>query len=78
MASQDLTESREVKELFNCWWVLMSLVLLFATAICVGGVSPPTLTDAVDAVQAQVANAMLATGDWATRGSTGFFSARNG
>jgi hypothetical protein len=78
MASQDLTGSGEAKELFNRRWFLPSFVLLFATTIRVGCVSPPSVMDAVDAVQAQVANAMLTTGDWATRGPTGFFSARNG
>ena len=42
-------------------------VLLFAAAIYLGCiVSPPSLMDDVDAVQAQIARNMLASGDWVT------------
>src|SRR5271165_2582613 len=42
-------------------------VLLFAAAVYLGCiVSPPSLMDDVDAVQAQIARNMLASGDWVT------------
>jgi len=41
--------------------------LLFAAAIYLGSVlSPPSLMDDVDAVQAQIARNMLVSGDWVT------------
>ena len=43
------------------------IVLLFAAAIYLGCiVSPPSLMDDVDAVQAQIARNMLSSGDWVT------------
>src|SRR5450631_4081606 len=46
---------------------LYLIVLLFAAAVYVGCmVSPPSLMDDVDAVQAQIARNMLASGDWVT------------
>jgi len=43
------------------------IVILFAAAIFLGGVtSPPSLMDDVDAAQAQVARTMLTSGDWVT------------
>ena len=43
------------------------VVALIAAAIYVGCmVSPPRLMDDVDAVQAQIARTMLASGDWVT------------
>ena len=43
------------------------LVLLFAAVIYMGGIlSPPSLMDDVDGVQAQVARTMLESGDWVT------------
>ena len=45
----------------------LSAVLLVASAVYVGCiVSPPSLMDDVDAVQAQIARNMLSTGDWTT------------
>jgi 4-amino-4-deoxy-L-arabinose transferase-like glycosyltransferase len=42
-------------------------VLLFAAAVYLGcSLSPPSLMDDVDAVQAQIARNMLASGDWVT------------
>jgi len=44
-----------------------SIVVLFAAAIFLGCiVSPPSLSDDVDAVQAQIARNMLQSGDWVT------------
>jgi 4-amino-4-deoxy-L-arabinose transferase-like glycosyltransferase len=43
------------------------VVLLFAAAVYLGCVlSPPSLMDDVDAVQAQIAHTMLTSGDWVT------------
>ena len=43
------------------------MVVLFAAAIYLGCiVSPPSLMDDVDAVQAQIARNMLDSGDWVT------------
>jgi 4-amino-4-deoxy-L-arabinose transferase-like glycosyltransferase len=48
-------------------WYLYLVVLLFAAAIYVGCiVSPPSLMDDVDSVQAQIARNMLVSGDWVT------------
>jgi 4-amino-4-deoxy-L-arabinose transferase-like glycosyltransferase len=67
MASQDLATFRGGSDLFCRRWFLLFLVLLFATAIYLGCVlSPPSLMDDVDAVQAQIARTMLASGDWVT------------
>ena len=42
-------------------------VILFATAVYIGCmISPPSLMDDVDAVQAQIARTMLTSGDWVT------------
>ena len=46
---------------------LLFLVVLFAAAIYLGCVvSPPSLMDDVDAVQAQISKTMLLSGDWVT------------
>jgi 4-amino-4-deoxy-L-arabinose transferase-like glycosyltransferase len=46
---------------------LLFLVVLFAAAVYLGCVvSPPSLQDDVDAVQAQIAKTMLLSGDWVT------------
>ena len=46
---------------------LLLAVILFAAAVYVGCmVSPPSLMDDVDAVQAQIARNMLTSGDWVT------------
>src|SRR5580700_8745160 len=48
-------------------WFFPLLVLLFASAVYIGcAVSPPSLMDDVDAVQAQIAKTMLTSGDWVT------------
>jgi 4-amino-4-deoxy-L-arabinose transferase-like glycosyltransferase len=67
MASQNLAPYGEMNHLFDRRWFLLLLVFLFAAAIYLGGVlSPPSLMDDVDAVQAQIARTMLASGDWVT------------
>jgi 4-amino-4-deoxy-L-arabinose transferase-like glycosyltransferase len=56
-----------MRVLFTRRWFLLSLVLVFATAIYLGcAISPPSLMDDVDAVQAQIAKTMLTSGDWVT------------
>jgi len=46
---------------------LYLIVALFAAVIYLGGIiSPPSLMDDVDAVQAQIARNMLSSGDWVT------------
>ena len=48
-------------------WLLCLIVILFAGAIYLGCIiSPPSLMDDVDAVQAQIARNMLTSGDWVT------------
>ncbi len=65
MAGQDLATLRT--DLFSRRWFLLFFVFLIATAIYVGCVvSPPSLMDDVDAVQAQIAKTMLTSGDWVT------------
>jgi 4-amino-4-deoxy-L-arabinose transferase-like glycosyltransferase len=49
------------------WGVPLAVVLLAAAAIYLTSViSPPSLMDDVDAVQAQIARNMLTSGDWVT------------
>src|SRR6202162_892073 len=65
MASQNSTTLSN--DLFSRRTFLLSLVFLIATAIYLGCViSPPSLMDDVDAVQAQIAKTMLTSGDWVT------------
>src|ERR1700691_2148038 len=46
---------------------LYTIVLLFASAVYLGCIiSPPSLMDDLDAVQAQIARNMLTSGDWTT------------
>ena len=46
---------------------LFLVVILFAAAVYLGCIlSPPSLMDDVDAVQAQIARNMLSSGDWVT------------
>src|SRR3982074_2045795 len=48
-------------------WVVYLIVFLISGAIYLGCiVSPPSLMDDVDAVQAQIARNMLTSGDWVT------------
>jgi 4-amino-4-deoxy-L-arabinose transferase-like glycosyltransferase len=56
-----------MNELFQRRWFLLLLVFLIAVAIYLGCViSPPSLMDDVDAVQAQIAKTILTSGDWVT------------
>jgi 4-amino-4-deoxy-L-arabinose transferase-like glycosyltransferase len=67
MASEDLNAARQSSGLFEQRWFLLLLVLLFGSAIYIACVvSPPSLMDDVDAVQAQIAKTMLTSGDWVT------------
>jgi 4-amino-4-deoxy-L-arabinose transferase-like glycosyltransferase len=75
MASQDLATLNDPRDeslsdahhLYRRRWFLLSLVCVIVTAIYLGCVlSPPSLMDDVDAVQAQIAKTILTTGDWVT------------
>src|SRR5467141_3522446 len=56
-------DSRDVRRRFRNELI----VILFAAAVFLGcAVSPPSLMDDVDAVQAQIARNMLQSGDWVT------------
>lgn len=67
MASNALVPDREPTGLFNRRWFLLLLVGLIASAIYLGCVvSPPSLMDDVDSVQAQIAKTMLTSSDWVT------------
>src|SRR5207237_4380347 len=51
----------------RCYGIEQLTVVLFAAIIFLGCiVSPPSLMDDVDAVQAQIARTMLESGDWVT------------
>jgi 4-amino-4-deoxy-L-arabinose transferase-like glycosyltransferase len=48
-------------------WSVYLIVVLFAAAVYLGcSISPPSLQDDVDAVQAQIAHNMITSGDWVT------------
>ena len=78
MASEDLATLSDLpdaatsgastpRRLYDRPWFLLSLVCVIVTAVYLGCVlSPPSLMDDVDAVQAQIAKTMLTTGDWVT------------
>src|ERR1700737_5246323 len=56
-------DSRDVRRRFR----YELIVILFAAAVFLGcSISPPSLMDDVDAVQAQIARNMLDSGDWVT------------
>jgi len=64
MASGDLDGGTVMR---GANWPLYVVVVLITAAIYFGCiVSPPSLQDDVDAVQAQIAKTMLVTGDWVT------------
>src|ERR1700689_1871926 len=61
-----------MSDLFHSRKFLLFLVVLFAAAIYLGCVvSPPSLMDDVDAVQAQISKTMLWRGEWVTAGLDG-------
>ena len=51
---------------YRSWSVYLALLLIAGSVYLSGIISPPSLQDDVDAVQAQIARNMLATGDWVT------------
>src|SRR4051794_30815351 len=56
------SQSEKRPNLYSYW-----LIALFAAVIYLGSIiSPPSLMDDVDAVQAQIARNMLESGDWVT------------
>ncbi|HET7212648.1 MAG TPA: glycosyltransferase family 39 protein [Terriglobia bacterium] len=67
MAYPDSTEIRTATGITRKGRYLYVIVLLFASIIFLGSIiSPPSLMDDVDAVQAQIARNMLDSGDWVT------------
>ena len=48
------------------WSVFLALLLIAASVYLSGIISPPSLSDDVDSVQAQIARNMIVTGDWVT------------
>ncbi len=48
------------------WGVYLAVILIAAAVYLACAVSPPSLQDDVDAVQAQIARNMIASGDWVT------------
>ncbi len=72
MERNALTADGETNRLFQRRWFLFLLVFLVVAAIYLGCVvSPPSLMDDVDAVQAVIARNMLTSGDWVTASSLG-------
>src|ERR1051326_7563332 len=67
MADPDNSDTRTASSIPRKGRYLYVIVLLFASVIFLGSIpSPPSLMDDVDAVQAQIARNMLASGDWVT------------
>ncbi len=67
MASEAPRGRGEMNDLLQRSWVVFALVAIVVGAIYLGCVvSPPSLMDDVDAVQAQIAKTMLTSGDWVT------------
>src|SRR5271166_6057196 len=46
------------------WSVYLALLLIAASVYLIGIISPPSLSDDVDSVQAQIARTMITTGDY--------------
>ena len=67
MAGEGSGVGREMNDLFERRWFVFAVVAAIVGAIYLGCVvSPPSLMDDVDAVQAQIAKTMLTSGDWVT------------
>jgi 4-amino-4-deoxy-L-arabinose transferase-like glycosyltransferase len=67
MASEGSRAGRKMNDLLERRWFVFVIVFLFVGAIYLGCVvSPPSLMDDVDAVQAQISKTMLTSGDWVT------------
>src|ERR1041384_3643098 len=67
MADPDNSDTRTASSIPRKGRYRYVIVLLFASVIFLGSIpSPPSLMDDVDAVQAQIARNMLASGDWVT------------
>src|SRR5690348_2900931 len=67
MENSSYTATRSNGKVFRRGSYLTLAVILFAAAVYLGCiVSPPSLMDDVDAVQAQIAHNMLQSGDWVT------------
>ena len=60
------TEARHADTTNRNWILYLTLLLISASIYLVGAISPPSLMDDVDSVQAQIARNMLSSGDWVT------------
>lgn len=64
---RDSSGRGQINSLLENRWLIFALVGIISGAIYLGCVvSPPSLMDDVDAVQAQIAKTMLTSGDWVT------------
>ncbi|HXY00984.1 MAG TPA: glycosyltransferase family 39 protein [Candidatus Limnocylindrales bacterium] len=67
MEGRDSSGRGQINSLLENRWLIFALVGIISGAIYLGCVvSPPSLMDDVDAVQAQIAKTMLTSGDWVT------------
>jgi len=67
MASEGSRAGRKMSDLLERSWFVFAIVSFVVGAIYLGCVvSPPSLMDDVDAVQAQISKTMLISGDWVT------------
>jgi len=62
----DLSHAEEPVAGRRSWHLYLAVILIAAAVYLVCIVSPPSLEDDVDAVQAQIARNMLTSGDWVT------------
>src|SRR3974390_1378782 len=65
-SSSDFLERALFRPERSNWRVYLAVVLVAAAVYLACAVSPPSLQDDVDAVQAQIARNMIASGDWVT------------
>ncbi len=67
MGSAGSGAGRKMRDLLQHRWFVYALVAIIVGTIYLGcTISPPSLMDDVDAVQAQIAKTMLTSGDWVT------------
>ena len=63
---QSTTEVRPAATTKNNWILYLALLLIAASVYAIGAISPPSLSDDVDSVQAQISRNMLTSGDYVT------------
>jgi 4-amino-4-deoxy-L-arabinose transferase-like glycosyltransferase len=60
-------EARRNSAVRSSYWSLFLALFLIAASVYLSGIiSPPSLSDDVDSVQAQIARSMIRSGDWVT------------